>query len=71
MNKNKNIFIVARTYKEPDVESLTHNRQKSDKKAAIKEVNSIGEVPNDISLASIKPTSRKNQRKTGINRVEV
>lgn len=69
VNQGHNIFLVARAYQEPDAHSLTLNREKLDK-SIIKEVNSLGEVPNDISLVSMKHTERGNTG-IGVQRVEV
>jgi hypothetical protein len=70
VNKDYHVFLIVRTYQEPEAEALTLNREKNDKKALLKEVNSIGEVSNDISLGSIKHTERKNLG-FGIYKVEV
>jgi hypothetical protein len=69
VNQGHNIFLVTRAYQEPDAQSLTLNREKADK-PIIKEVNSLGEVPNDISLVSMKQTERRNTG-IGVQRVEV
>lgn len=70
VNQGHNIFLVARAYQEPDAQSLTLNREKADNKPILKEVNSLGEVPNDISLVSMKQTERRNTG-IGVQRVEV
>ncbi len=70
VNQGHHIFLIARAYQEPEAHSLTLNREKNDNKPVLKEVNSLGEVPNDISLVSMKQTERKSTG-LGVQRVEV